>query len=132
MPGNLCNLKCRMCFPTFSSLIEKDEVHSRWSGTLFEALFDVPDAKGGQQGSLSATPPGVSRLPNGPWYRDDSWVREVLLKNTEQLRALYFTGGEPMIEKQVENILDHLIAARVAGNVHLEFQARTAPSCASR
>jgi len=121
MPGNLCNLKCRMCFPTFSSLIERDEVHSRWSGTLFEALSDVPDAKGDKPRRLSTTPAGVSRLPNGPWYRDDSWVREVLLKNTEQLRALYFTGGEPMIEKQVENILDHLIAARVAGNVHLEF-----------
>jgi hypothetical protein len=121
MPGNLCNLKCRMCFPTFSSLIEKDEVHSRWSGTLFESLSDVPDAPFGVGAALSATAPGVSRLPNGPWYRDDAWVREVLLQNTRQLRALYFTGGEPMIETQVENILDHLIASGVAGNVFLEF-----------
>jgi radical SAM family protein/iron-sulfur cluster protein len=120
MPGNLCNLKCRMCFPTFSSLIEKDAVHSRWSGTLFESLADVPDARPGSA-ALSPTPPGTSRLPEGPWYRDDAWVRDVLLKNTEQLRALYFTGGEPMIETQVENILDHLIAAGVAGNVFLEF-----------
>ena len=31
MPGNLCNLKCRMCFPSYSSQIEKDAVHSAWT-----------------------------------------------------------------------------------------------------
>jgi hypothetical protein len=31
MPGNRCNLKCRMCFPIFSSRIERDEVHREWS-----------------------------------------------------------------------------------------------------
>jgi glutamate-1-semialdehyde 2,1-aminomutase len=30
--GNLCNLKCRMCSPIFSSRIALDTVHSRWSG----------------------------------------------------------------------------------------------------
>jgi sulfatase maturation enzyme AslB (radical SAM superfamily) len=115
MPGNLCNLKCRMCSPTFSSLIERDEVHSRWTGPAL-----------GKTGSPVVFHPGVrlpgeDRRPNGPWYRDDAWVREVLLKNSRDLRALYFTGGEPMIEKQVENILDHLIAEGVAGNVFLEM-----------
>src|SRR5262249_18085365 len=51
----------------------------------------------------------------------DAWVREVLLQNADRLRGLYFTGGEPMIEKQVEHILDHLIAQGVAGNIELEF-----------
>jgi hypothetical protein len=63
----------------------------------------------------------VRRLPNGPWYRDEVWVREVLLKNADKLRGLYFTGGEPMLEKQVENILEHLIDRRVAPNIFLEF-----------
>lgn len=30
-PGNLCNLKCRMCSCTFSSQIEKDPVHAAWA-----------------------------------------------------------------------------------------------------
>jgi MoaA/NifB/PqqE/SkfB family radical SAM enzyme len=30
--GNLCNLKCRMCFSSASSQIERDPVHSKWSG----------------------------------------------------------------------------------------------------
>src|SRR5262245_37591884 len=36
MPGNLCNLKCRMCFPVFSSQIEKDPVHSKWAPALLD------------------------------------------------------------------------------------------------
>ena len=30
IPGNLCNLKCRMCFPLFSSEIARDEIHRKW------------------------------------------------------------------------------------------------------
>jgi glutamate-1-semialdehyde 2,1-aminomutase len=30
--GNLCNLKCRMCYGGTSSQIERDPVHSRWAG----------------------------------------------------------------------------------------------------
>jgi MoaA/NifB/PqqE/SkfB family radical SAM enzyme len=30
--GNLCNLKCRMCYGGNSSEIERDPVHSRWNG----------------------------------------------------------------------------------------------------
>lgn len=30
--GNLCNLKCRMCFGVNSSQIERDPVHGRWTG----------------------------------------------------------------------------------------------------
>ena len=117
MPGNLCNLKCRMCSPTFSSLIERDHVHSRWTGPALGSegspvVFHSP---------AGASDRGVDRLPNGPWYRDDAWVREVLLKNVRQVRSLYFTGGEPMIEKQVENILEHLIAEGVAGSVDIEL-----------
>jgi pyruvate-formate lyase-activating enzyme len=120
MPGNLCNLKCRMCSPTFSSLIERDKVHSHWTGPAFGAAgmkWPVVFRSSGP----AAPERGLDRLPEGPWYRDDAWVRDVLLRNSHDLRALYFTGGEPMIEKQVENILDHLVAVGAAGNVDLEF-----------
>ena len=118
MPGNLCNLKCRMCSPTFSSLIERDPVHSRWTGPALGAAGSPVVFHSSPAGARDR---GADPLPNGPWYRDDAWVRDVLLKNVKELRALYFTGGEPMIEKQVENILNHLIAEGVAGNVYLEF-----------
>jgi len=253
MPGNLCNLKCRMCMPVFSSQIERDPVHSEWAPPLlehtgrpaldwttgrvslaplqlrgvrhtgFHALEDradrpfrwtsgralaalplpdgvradavrlallcnsptqpqvrvringviVSDARISRRGldrtfrvpaeardltvELECEPirvmgdprelgvaveaielihsvrpadirqPGkqrddeARRLPNGPWYRDDAWVRDVLLANAAELRGLYFTGGEPMLEKQVEYILDQLIARGAADRVDLEL-----------
>jgi glutamate-1-semialdehyde 2,1-aminomutase len=258
MPGNLCNLKCRMCFPVFSSQIERDPVHRLWAPPMFAnvpgqgagldwsrgrvtlvpvtprgvALEGFHAVEASRRGRFAwtgaeatvtvAVPPGVrprsvhlrvrrvrgtgqhlrvqingtpvfdgrvpprrwfwpgrvwdrtfalpadaktdaltvqlqsstihttgdlrelgvavdlleldhagvpdsnqqpvaaGRLPEGPWYRDDAWVRDVLLQNADQLRGLYFTGGEPMVEKQVEQILDHLIARQVAGNIVIE------------
>ena len=50
--GNLCNLKCRMCSPMFSSQIAADSVHSKWretvprSETLLPAYRDGVDYTG--------------------------------------------------------------------------------------
>ena len=160
IPGNNCNLKCRMCFPAYSSRIERDEVHRAWSPDLPYTTSDNPpgrlnwlrrlfrrgrrllgagrgknDAHTPKRGAavekielnlVGAAPPRLpstvdGRLPNGPWYRDDAWIREVLLRNVDRLEGLYFTGGEPMIEKQVEKILDYLIKRKAAGNIVLEF-----------
>jgi glutamate-1-semialdehyde 2,1-aminomutase len=66
---------------------------------------------------------GGSRLPEGPWFRDDAWVADVLLQNADELRSLYFTGGEPMLEKQVERILETLIERRVAENIDIELNS---------
>lgn len=120
IPGNLCNLKCRMCIPNFSSQIERDEVHRRWVQGPDEVRAVGALARRGEAAKSEASQ-GGSRLPNGPWYRDDAWVRDVLLGHTDKLRDLYFTGGEPLIEEQVEKILDHLIASGVEGNVLLEL-----------
>jgi sulfatase maturation enzyme AslB (radical SAM superfamily) len=111
MPGNLCNLKCRMCFPVFSSQIARDRIHSVWTG-------------GTADHQVQQAPPGEllsHELPRGPWYRDDAWVRNQLLQNADQLRGLYFTGGEPLLEKQVQNIIDYLIERDVAKNVVLQM-----------
>jgi MoaA/NifB/PqqE/SkfB family radical SAM enzyme len=257
MPGNLCNLKCRMCFPVFSSQIEKDPVHSKWAPVLLDTgrtwqgpdwtagrvalapaplhgvrldgfhQLEEPDGAApfrwtnGRASVALALPPGARpesvrvrlrrrhhrgqrarvwvngvamfdgslpwwraldrtfpitaatageltvrvesdtfraegdprelgvaveaielthapvheaheptagrpsgvRLPSGPWYRDDAWVRDVLLQNADQLRALYFTGGEPLLEKQVEHILEHLIERGVAGHIDIELNS---------
>jgi glutamate-1-semialdehyde 2,1-aminomutase len=249
MPGNLCNLKCRMCFPHFSSQIERDPVHRQWVGSSLEmeltktsaldwtkgcvkllpetapgltldgfhgfekyqghtfrwtngnATLTLPLPPGIRAESLGLTlrgflqdrhrlrllvngtevhgglvpHPGESsthtfavpggaaqslltvqilsntfqsggddrvlgvaveklelfhtgtaaypRLPDGPWYRDTTWVREVLFQNANRMRGLYFTGGEPMIEPQVENVLQHLVEKQFAGNMVLELNS---------
>jgi glutamate-1-semialdehyde 2,1-aminomutase len=251
MPGNLCNLKCRMCAPHFSSQIERDPVHSQWIPSLIDdkpvnrvdwtkgcARVGPEDVLGvgsdgfsrlethepqpfrWTNGNASLTvwlPPGVqasrlrvrlrghhpkrhglrlllnetvlhdailptqdwdktftlphqvncskltvklqsstfrvpndprdlgvavelvelvhtvaaagqqqqpaSRLPSGPWYRDDAWIRDVLLQNADCLRGLYFTGGEPMIERQVENVLQYLVEKQAAQHIVLELNS---------
>ena len=255
MPGNLCNLKCRMCFPVFSSQIEKDPVHSKWApallddhrvrptvdwsagrvalapeplhGVKLDGFYQLEKPAGapafrwtGARASASVTlPPGAraeavrvrlhrrhhwgqkaritvngvavfsgslprrpldrtfpifppitgeltvgiecdtfraagdsrelgvgaealelthtavaealvpadrpatGRLPVGGWHRDNDWVREVLLHNADKLKALYFTGGEPMLEKQVEHILECLIERGVADQIDIELNS---------
>src|SRR5262249_10023769 len=45
MPGNFCNLKCRMCFPVFSSKIEQDVVHRQWAPPLLDSSPEVNDQR---------------------------------------------------------------------------------------
>src|SRR5437899_1663872 len=56
MPGNLCNLKCRMCFPVFSSQIERDPVHNHWVAPLFDAPPEPPAPPDWTEGRLTLAP----------------------------------------------------------------------------
>lgn len=246
--SNLCNLKCRMCYGAASSQIERDPVHSRWSGgvdpmhavwrgntarigpeprigvrtsgvhkheyydgivrawTDGHAIFNIPVQPGtrlvsveigfhhagisGQHyqvvcnGKLAwrgvaasdkpavidlagidsgrelileimssrtvATPGGreqglpltslvlhrqsvsatLSTRPTplsprqeteGPWFMDDETVFKDVLKSGDELERLYITGGEPLINERVSDILDHLIETGASRRIHLEL-----------
>lgn len=45
--GNLCNLKCGMCSPMFSSQIAADPVHSMWRGGLSRSELLLPHFRDG-------------------------------------------------------------------------------------
>jgi len=45
--GNLCNLKCRMCSPIYSSQIAADEAHSSWMGRLRTEAILLPELLAG-------------------------------------------------------------------------------------
>jgi glutamate-1-semialdehyde 2,1-aminomutase len=60
-------------------------------------------------------------LPDNPWYAQTNWILNALLKKPESIRELYFSGGEPMLQKQVEEIIDFCIAQEIAANVCLKF-----------
>jgi glutamate-1-semialdehyde 2,1-aminomutase len=110
--GKLTSLTVRLHSDTFRAPSDPREL-----GVAVQDLELIHD--GTAQHQADASQP--KHLPNGPWYRDDRWIREVLLQNVDQLEGLYFTGGEPMIEKQVEKILDHIIQKQAAGRVVLEI-----------
>jgi sulfatase maturation enzyme AslB (radical SAM superfamily) len=69
--SNLCNLKCRMCYGAASSQIERDPVHSRWSGGV-EPLHAIwrgglarigPEARIGVLNSGLSSPEYVDGCP---------------------------------------------------------------------
>jgi MoaA/NifB/PqqE/SkfB family radical SAM enzyme len=95
--GNLCNLKCRMCYASFSSRIQSDPVHRKWSGSNLPLVSD-----------------GLH------WWQQEALIRE-LLRHPERLGELTLVGGEPLIIKECGHILQQLIDAGVAPRIDLTF-----------
>lgn len=60
--SNLCNLKCRMCYGGASSQIERDPVHSRWSGGVepLHAVWRGATARIGPEPRIGITHSGLS------------------------------------------------------------------------
>jgi len=100
--GNLCNLKCRMCQPQDSDLINKEykELISL-DKTLSEILpivdFEITD-------DLTSYIQGI---------RD----------NAATIKIIRFSGGEPLINKSFYDLLDYLITGDYAKNI--EFRLNT-------
>jgi MoaA/NifB/PqqE/SkfB family radical SAM enzyme len=57
----------------------------------------------------------------GPWYMDDRKIFDDVLKSGDALDRLYITGGEPLINDRVAEILEHLIENGAARHIHLEL-----------
>ena len=85
-PGNLCNLKCRMCGPHSSSQLEKETLqHSDLFKGFHSKIYNTE---------------GVFSEKN----------LNFLIKNVDKGRQIKFLGGEPTIMPEVSDILDKLIA----------------------
>ena len=85
-PGNLCNLKCRMCGPVSSSQLQKEAKENPLARlVLGEGIIRSSDV--------------LSRDEN----------IEYILKHAEQSKRIKFLGGEPTIMPEVDKILDILI-----------------------
>jgi MoaA/NifB/PqqE/SkfB family radical SAM enzyme len=61
------------------------------------------------------------KYPVLPWYEDMSWISDRLFKYPERLHQLYFTGGEPFLQKPVSKILQMLIEREAASHIALEL-----------
>jgi len=83
-PGNLCNLKCRMCVPQSSSQLEKEQSQHP---ELFRGYGAVIEAE--------------------EIYSEKNL--NFLLKNIDKGQHIKFLGGEPTIMPEVSDILDRLI-----------------------
>ena len=106
--GNLCNLACRICGPVNSSL---------WQDYMDGGSFD-----GGHK-KYNIVKVGASwRIDSTDFqfYKTDSFKRllDKVLPTTDRI---YFTGGEPLINKQHYDILDSCIDNGTAHNISLEY-----------
>jgi MoaA/NifB/PqqE/SkfB family radical SAM enzyme len=94
---------------------------SRVLGIALEGMELSHQQSGPTEQRLQRVPAGL--LPSDPWYKDAAWLRNHLLRRSEQIKSIYFTGGEPMLHKQVEYIVDQLVADGVAQNISLEMNS---------
>lgn len=99
--GNLCNLKCRMCYPTASVLIEKEFNKLRKQESEWHKI---------------STDIGSSMLSH------DNYFQEVI-DNFHRMDALRFSGGEPFLTDITLQIIHE--AASTGHSSHIDLFVNT-------
>ncbi len=108
-PGNLCNLKCRMCNPENSSKIHQEQKELLKENPLeFTPLIDTSYFEKNEKNHISS------------WHKnEDIWKN--IYKWASGAKQLYFTGGEPTLIKENWELIDHLKQKGYSKNIHLIF-----------
>lgn len=102
--GNLCNLKCRMCHPDFSSQIERDSIHAAWRrGDRDTRVVDLSHRFS-------------SNLEH--WSESLQLIEE-LAEFTEEVELIQLAGGEPAINKAQLQLLQRLVERDQAKRIRL-------------
>ncbi len=98
--GNKCNLKCRMCSPWNSYAIGKD-----WQkmGLLFNES-------------------GAKKIFEDKWYASDNSLR-MIKEALPHVRAIFTTGGEPMIIKEHLSLLRMIAKEGHAHHICLRYNS---------
>jgi|TARA_Y100000287_G_scaffold184923_1_gene186881 sulfatase maturation enzyme AslB (radical SAM superfamily) len=108
--GNLCNLKCRMCNAGSSSQIAK-EVFANWN------LVEKQEYPYSENYNLD---PSKGPLPNFEYYDSPNFINS-MEATKDDLVHLKFTGGEPLLIKQMFKFLKQLIDKNLSKNISLHF-----------
>jgi len=110
--GNLCNLKCRMCGPTDSSMWYEDQV-KLWQDSYRDSHGRVKLIKN-DKGKYEPE----EDLYN--WHTSDHyWVQ--MDNNIEQIRKLYIVGGEPLMIDRHYEFLQKCVDQDHAKNIIVEY-----------
>jgi len=95
--SNLCNLKCRMCWPHFSTQISKEQRYFYETGQeTWYGNYDVPE-----------------------WDTKKLW--EGIDNNLIHLEEISFVGGEPTLHDEIYELLDKLVETGLSENIRLKF-----------
>lgn len=114
--SNLCNQKCIMCSPEYSSLWYED-----WSKLWGDVQVMPPGTVWGDKDyRMTTDTKGREILNYSKWWDSDIWW-ERFDKIAPDLRHIYFSGGEPLIAPAMIEILNRLIANDFAKNITLRY-----------
>jgi MoaA/NifB/PqqE/SkfB family radical SAM enzyme len=102
--GNLCNLKCRMCHPDFSSQIERDPIHAAWR-------------RGDRD--MRPTEPAHRFDDNLASWSESLRLIDELAEFTQSVEMIQLAGGEPSINKAQLELLERLVERGQAGRIRL-------------
>lgn len=91
---NICNLRCRMCHPRYSSGLRQEWDALRLDGGPNEA--------------------------DNAWLDSDSFWQD-LLANSPELEHITIAGGETLLNRRFHWLLDHLIERDIAHRISLHF-----------
>lgn len=96
--SNLCNLKCRMCWPHFSSQIVKEQKDFKKQGLkTWYHNYDVIE-----------------------WDTSLLW-KSIDEKIVADIEEITFVGGEPTLHDEMYDLLERLIASGMSKNIRLKL-----------
>jgi MoaA/NifB/PqqE/SkfB family radical SAM enzyme len=104
--GSLCNLKCRMCHDGVSSRIAADVVHRSWA-------TDQYSTQPYHDRDVVVRPASLRR------WSLASDLEQAILAAPDQVKRIYFIGGEPLLVREVGDLLQRLVDADVSRNIAL-------------
>ena len=96
--GNICNAKCVICHPFASS---------KWNEDITEEIRAIDD--------------GYSKaIITNTWFRDDDFYNS-LLQKSDDIKHIWFNGGEPLLIKEHLKFLNKLTELGITNNIELEY-----------
>lgn len=97
--GNLCNLKCRMCWPQFSSQIVKEHTKFEQSGDKlwYNNFKDI----------------------NENWATQEFW--DFISTNRVDIEEITFVGGEPTLHEEMYDFLKQVTDDGSSKNIRLKI-----------
>jgi hypothetical protein len=112
--GNLCNLKCRMCGPTDSSMWYDEQV-KLWGDTYKDSHGTVkliPNAKGKH----------VPEVNVYDWHESETYW-EQMKHHIPHIKKLYIVGGEPFMIDQHYAFLQKCVDQGYAKDIVVEYNS---------
>lgn len=113
--SNLCNAKCVMCEPLYSSLWYEDQIVVNRKN-----FFDVGSKRYNIEVKTSPTGRKTYSADTDSWNDDPRWWKQ-FDEFSPYLRHVYITGGEPFIQPVHDVFIEKLVERGYAKNIVMEY-----------